>query len=467
MTVLVIDDEQDILDLLKIALTREGLDCVTAANIGQARQILEKQTIDICLTDLRLPDGNGIEFIKQLQQSHPDIPTAVFSGYGSMEIAIEALKAGAFDFISKPFDANTIRNAIHMAMKLIDRQPQMDLRMRDTLIGESTAMRSLRGNITKVARSQAPVYIKGESGTGKELVARMIHAKGPLADGPFVAVNCGAIPSELMESEFFGHIKGSFTGAVTNKEGLFNAARGGTLFLDEVADLPLAMQVKLLRALQEKRIRPVGAAQETHIDVRILSATHKDLTNQVRLGLFREDLFYRLNVIELAVPALRERSEDIPELVDHFLQLITVRQQGAQITISKGAMDILLAYDYPGNVRELENILEGAIALCEGRRIEPGDLSIANGGNRHLVPNNEQPILTDNSSASAKVSDELKHRIIGAAARVPLDDFMATVERDIINNALERSRYNKTAAAQQLGITFRSLRYRIKKLGIE
>ncbi len=440
---LIIDDEPDIRELLELTLGRMDIDTCSAADLSEAYRLLEEDTFDICLTDMRLPDGSGLDLVRHIQQYIPGLPVAVITAYGSMDSAVEALKAGAFDFVSKPVNLQVLRNLVNSVLKLTDALPTRDRRSRDTLLGESEAMRDIRSTIEKLSRSQAPIYIWGESGTGKELVARLIHSKGPRADQPFVPVNCGAIPAELMESEFFGHTKGSFTGAVENKDGLFQVAAGGTLFLDEVAELPLHMQVKLLRAIQEKAVRPVGAQQEMATDVRILSATHQDLGELVEAGEFRQDLYYRLNVIQLRVPPLRERREDISLLAEHCLLKLSASSHHEALTLTRDAIEALSAYDFPGNVRELENILERATTLCEDQAITAADL--------HLP-------------ASSRAADATPPLTPG---EVPLDTYMDNIEKDVLIKALEQTRYNKTAAARQLGITFRALRYRLKKLGLD
>jgi len=445
---LVVDDEPDIRELLELTLGRMSIDTRSAANFEQARSLLDSTRFDICLTDMRLPDGDGLDLVRYIQEHTPELPVAVITAYGSVDTAVEALKAGAFDFISKPVNLNVLRNLITSVLKLSGDFHQRERRSRDTLLGESAAMRSIRSTIEKLSRSQAPIYICGESGTGKELVAKLIHSKGPRADRPFVPVNCGAIPSELMESEFFGHRKGSFTGATSDKEGLFQVAAGGTLFLDEVAELPLNMQVKLLRAIQEKAVRPVGAQREIATDVRILSATHQDLAELVAGGLFRQDLFYRLNVIQLKVPPLRERSEDIGMLAGHFLRKLAHHNAQPDLALSNEALQTLTAYPFPGNVRELENILERATTLCEGNVISRADL--------HL------PMI--GSITGAVMDDQARALEPGT---VPLDTYMDNIEKDVLIKALEQTRYNKTAAAKKLGITFRALRYRLKKLGLD
>ncbi len=431
--VLVVDDEPDIRELLEITLIRMGLDCLCAADIEQAHELLATQKFGLCLTDMRLPDGDGLDLVSYIQLNFPHIPVAMISAHGNMECAIQALKNGAFDFLSKPIDLDVLRSLVATALKLAEPKEHTPSK----LIGESTIMLKLGKTISKLARSQAPIYISGESGTGKELAACLIHEQGPRASAPFVPVNCGAIPHELIESELFGHKKGSFTGANSDNPGLFQAADGGTLFLDEIAELPLNMQVKLLRAIQEKSVRPVGEQQEISVNVRILSATHKDLSSMVTEGLFRQDLFYRINVIELRIPPLRERQDDIQLLVTHVLKKLL--PEGEPIPeLSDEARHDLAGYSFPGNIRELENILERALTLCDSNIIEIDDLQLP-----------DLPVVTQTHDDSA------------------LNDFMGDVERQRIVTALEKTRWNKTAAARELGITFRALRYRLKKLGIE
>jgi two-component system response regulator PilR (NtrC family) len=436
----VVDDEPAIRELIEITLDRMEVASHTAENLAAARKLLAERPFDLCLTDMRLPDGNGIELVEHIQRNHPDTPVAMITAHGNMEAAISALKAGAFDFVSKPVDLQVLRNLVSASLKLSRNQPRAARQTYTGLLGGSAAIRHIQETVAKLARSQAPVYISGESGVGKELVARLIHDKGPRADRPFIPVNCGAIPGDLMESEFFGHKKGSFTGAVADKDGLFQAANGGTLFLDEVADLPLHMQVKLLRVIQEKSVRPIGAQKETPLDVRILSATHKDLAALVEAGGFRQDLFYRINVIQMHVPSLRERSEDIPVLANHILERLA-NHGGNAPTLSEEAMEALLAYPFPGNVRELENILERAITLCEGNVIREEDLRLPSAVTTPTAP--------------------------PEAGTVALEPYLDTIEKETIIKALEQTRYNKTAAAKLLGITFRALRYRLKKLGLD
>ncbi|MEZ5558250.1 MAG: sigma-54 dependent transcriptional regulator [Pseudomonadales bacterium] len=470
--VLIVDDEPDIRELLEITLGRMGLDTSAAPDLSSARRLLDTLAFDLCLTDMNLPDGNGIELVNQIAAEHPELPVAVITAFGSMDAAINALKAGAFDFVQKPVDLEQLRTLVETALKVAHREGTGgDAASR--LTGNSRIMQRLRGQIDRLARSQAPIYISGESGTGKEVAARLIHEQGPRADAPFVPVNCGAIPGELMESEFFGHVKGSFTGAVADKQGLFQAANGGTLFLDEVADLPLSMQVKLLRAIQEKAVRAVGAQQEQNIDVRILCATHKDLAAEVAAGRFRQDLYFRLNVIELHMPGLRERPEDIPELARQILARLA-RDYGSDLPeISPAAMTTLQRHPFPGNVRELENVLERAFTLCDGERIEANDLQLHASG---PVPTPDEATIDGDIEPTPA---ERRAEVFGSAAdpanAVPvtlphgetLESYLERIERNLITEALEATRWNKTAAAKRLGITFRALRYRLKKLDLE
>ena len=446
-TALVIDDEPDIRELLSLTLGRMDIATRSCGTVTDAKELLTRENPDLCLTDMRLPDGDGVELVQWMQEHAPGTPVAVITAHGSVEAAVRALKAGAFDFVSKPLDINDLRKIVMAALRLRG-DSAGPARPRDGgLIGNSPPMEKVRELISKVARSQAPVHISGESGTGKELVARLIHESGPRADGPFVPINCGAIPTELMESEFFGHTKGSFTGAVKEKPGLVQAAEGGTLFLDEVADLPLHMQVKLLRVIQEKTIRPVGQSSEVPVDVRILSATHRDLANLVADGLFREDLFYRINVIELRVPALRERGDDILPIAKAILTRLAAQQQTPVARLTRAAQAALLDYSFPGNVRELENILERALTLCSGEEIDVDDIQLRSA---HV----------DEAPAA-----DIKPAV--GTDKAPLGTQLEDIERGAIVKALEQTRYNKTAAAKLLGMSFRALRYRIKKLNIE
>ncbi|WP_122864017.1 sigma-54-dependent transcriptional regulator [Pseudomonas viridiflava] len=440
--ILIVDDEPDIRELLEITLGRMKLDTRSACNVAEARQYLAREAFDLCLTDMRLPDGNGLELVQHIQQNFAHVPVAMITAHGSLDTAIHALKAGAFDFLTKPVDLGRLRELVNSALRLTPVvQPIRALDNR--LLGDSPPMRILRSQIAKLARSQAPVYISGESGSGKELVARLIHEQGPRGEKPFVPVNCGAIPSDLMESEFFGHRKGSFTGAHEDKPGLFQAAQNGTLFLDEVADLPLAMQVKLLRAIQEKSIRRVGGQQEQVVDVRILCATHKDLNVEVAAGRFRQDLYYRLNVIELRVPSLRERREDIDQLAAIVLQRLATNSGLPAARLDAQALDTLKNYRFPGNVRELENMLERAYTLCENDEIHASDLRLTESARPQ---ESDGPNLADIDN---------------------LEDYLEGIERKLILQALEETRWNRTAAAQRLSLSFRSMRYRLKKLGLD
>jgi len=460
-TVLVIDDERDIRELLTITLGRMDLQVEAVGTVADARRALSENSYDLCFTDMRLPDGNGQEIIELIAETCPDTPVAMITAYGNVDAAVNALKAGAFDFVSKPVDIQMLRGLVRTALRLAEEKREGGGAAKaggsgDRLIGDSPAMEQVRATIAKLARNQAPVYIAGESGVGKELVARLIHERGPRAGGPFVPVNCGAIPSELMESEFFGHRKGSFTGASADKEGLFQAAQGGTLFLDEVAELPLHMQVKLLRAIQEKAVRPIGGRDEIPVDVRILSATHKNLGQLVEQGQFRQDLFYRINVIELRVPPLRERRGDVPQLAAFILKSLAGKSGQEVGRLTPAALDALEAYDFPGNVRELENILERAMAMSDGASIEASDLMLPQRGARPTPTEAAAPAGAPAAPAAASPS-----------ADGGLDDYISNIERTAIVKALEESRYNKTAAARKLGITFRALRYKLKKLGID
>jgi two-component system, NtrC family, response regulator PilR len=442
--VLIVDDEPDLCELLSITLGRMGLESRSVHDLASAKTAVREAKFGLCLTDMQLPDGNGLDLVDWLQTHMPDLPVAVITAHGNVETAVRALKLGAFDFVSKPLDLADLRKLVAQAIKVSGQDISTDtgVIVAPRLLGQSAAMEELRELIGRVARSQAPVHISGESGTGKELVAQLIHESGPRRDGPFVPVNSGAIPTELMESELFGHKRGSFTGAVADKKGLVQVAEGGTLFLDEVADLPLHMQVKLLRLIQERTVRPVGESREVAVDARILSATHKDLGALVADGHFREDLYYRINVIEIKVPPLRGRLEDVPELARSILSRVARRSKLAVPEIAPDAMKILVNYHYPGNVRELENILERALTLCGEGRITAADIAV-------------RPGPAPAAMTSVEVSD-------GA-----LDAQVEHIEREAIVKALEQTRYNKTAAAKLLGITFRALRYRIKKLGIE
>ncbi len=474
---LIVDDEPDIRELLEITLGRMNIDTRSSQDVSSAKAMLAEYNFDFCLTDMQLPDGNGIEIVQHIQKEFTHLPVAMITAHGSMDSAVEALKAGAFDFVSKPVNLELLRQLVDTALNLkpLEQKEKGDLAGSPMLLGGSQIMIDLGKQITKLARSQAPIYISGESGSGKELVAKLIHEQGPHSEAPFIPVNCGARPSELMESEFFGHTKGSFTGASADKEGLFQAANGGTLFLDEVADLPLPMQVKLLRGIQEKAIRPVGGQQEIPVDVRILSATHKDLAHEVEQGNFRQDLFYRINVIELKVPSLRERPEDITQLATDLLAKIADEYQVNVPKISPEAMAALKNYSFPGNVRELQNILERAITLCEDDVIAEADLALAT--QRGDTPAAEQSKLQEDVSPATEDDDDAGNSQDSAPSSTPtgalpedaesLESYLEDIEKNVIVEALEATRWNKTAAAKKLGITFRPLRYKLKKLKLD
>lgn len=441
--VLVVDDEADIRELLDLTLARMGLSVDCAESLAQARELLASNTYHLCLTDMRLPDGEGLSLVDYLGEHRPALPVAVITAHGSMENAVAALKAGAFDYVSKPLGLERLRALVRSALSLPEASAADPAAAAvPALLGESAAMQETRRLIERVARSQAPVYLCGESGSGKELAARMIHTLGARADKPFVAVNCGAIPESLVESEFFGYRKGAFTGAEQDREGFFQSADGGTLFLDEVADLPLSMQVKFLRAIQERKVRKVGSTVEEVVDVRIICATHQDLKRRVEAGLFRQDLFYRLNVIEVRMPTLRECGEDIPLLARAILERIARLNKQPLPQLTTAAAQALQAYPFPGNVRELENILERALALSAATEIDAADLNLAPG-----------------ATADGNLPLE--------AAGLPLQDYLDQVERQMILETLQKTRFNRTAAARILGVTFRSLRYRMERLGLK
>ncbi len=452
-TALIIDDEPDIRELVTITVTRLGLECHSAANLGEAKHILQNHNINVCLTDMRLPDGNGVDFVAFMQNHYPQIPVAVITAHGSMDAAVKAMKSGAFDFVSKPVNLNLLRKLIETATKSTFAATEAlsdpnntersacshELTLDAKLLGNSKPMRKLKKMILKLAKSQAPVLISGESGTGKELVARLIHECGPRADKPFIPVNCGAIPAELMESEFFGHRKGSFTGAITDKPGLFQVAEDGTLFLDEVAELPLYMQVKLLRVIQEKAVKPIGENREIPINVRIISASYKNLETEVTESKFRHDLYYRLNVISVQVPSLRERPEDIPLLVEHILSKIAHKWGEVQpFPISEEALTLLQGHQFTGNVRELENILERAVTLAESSDLKSSDLQ-----------------LTVSSQGLNKPS------------RTTESESLQDHENQLILSTLEKNQWNRKAAAKELGLTYRQLRYRLQKIQLD
>ena len=457
--VLIVDDEPDIRELLEITLGRMSLATSSAKDLATARHLLSTEDFNLCLTDMRLPDGDGIELVEYIQKEYSQLPVAVITAHGTTETAIKALKTGAFDFVSKPVNLQKLRDMVKSALRLPqerdDEALAADASASSTgpsITGQSSRVIELRGQIVKLARSQAPIYISGESGCGKELAARAIHQNSSRASEPFIAVNCGAIPGELVESELFGHIKGSFTGAESDKQGLFQAAHSGTLFLDEIADLPLYTQVKLLRVIQEKAIRPVGSQNEKPVDVRILSATHKNLAKEVELGNMRQDLYFRLNVIELAVPSLRERVADIPELCLSILNKIAKENSDEVCQLSHEALEALLQYNFPGNVRELENILQRAATLCEDNAIQASNLEFISAPSS--APATE--------SANSDLGDGIE---IGEG--FSLEKYLESIEIEAIEKALEETRWNKTAAAKKLGMSFRSLRYRLKKLGLD
>ncbi|GMG88574.1 sigma-54-dependent transcriptional regulator [Biformimicrobium ophioploci] len=461
---LIVDDEPDICELLSMTLLRMGVRSQTAHTLQRARDLLREQSFDFCLTDMRLPDGDGLSLVHLIQERYRPMPVAVITAHGNMDTATKAMKFGAFDFVSKPVDLQQLRSLVQTALKLAHLPSDEDSGQR-LLQGDSSAMGQLRQRISKVARSNAPIYISGESGSGKELTARSIHAASPRASGPFIAVNCGAIPSELMESEFFGHRRGSFTGAHQDKAGLFQMASGGTLFLDEVADLPLDMQVKLLRAIQEKSVRPVGAGQETAVDVRILSATHKDLAAEVSHGHFRSDLYYRINVIELPVPALRERRGDIPQLCNSIVSRLA-RDAGVPTpALTPLALAALDEFPFPGNVRQLENILERAFTLSGGSEIDAEDLNLVHDIDRHSASPAQKTAPAVLAAPTAALQSALSAYYDPAAQS--LDEYLEDIERDVLEKTLVQTRWNRTAAAEKLGISFRSLRYRLKKLGLD
>lgn len=461
--ILIVDDEPDIRELLEITLGRMSLATSSAKDLASARHLLSTEDFNLCLTDMRLPDGDGLELVEYIQNEYNQIPVAVITAHGTTESAIKALKGGAFDFVSKPVDLQKLRDLVNSALRLpqekSDASSGSDSSLSQagpSITGQSDRVIELREQIAKLARSQAPIYISGESGSGKELAAREIHQKSSRTSEPFIAVNCGAIPRELVESELFGHVKGSFTGADNDKQGLFQAAHGGTLFLDEIADLPLHTQVKLLRVIQEKAIRPVGSQNETPVDVRILSATHKNLAKEVELGQMRQDLYFRLNVIELAVPSLRERKDDIPELCLSILNKIANENSDKVCRLSDEALNALLEYNFPGNVRELENILQRAATLCEDNTIQVSNLEFISTPSSATTPDQETESPSPSSEDGVEIGEDFS-----------LEKHLESIEIGAIEKALEETRWNKTAAAKKLGMSFRSLRYRLKKLGLD
>ncbi len=478
--VLFVDDEADLRELVSLTIERMGLDVTTAGSLAEAHGALSAQAFQLLLTDMRLPDGEGLQLLRYVATRYPNLPVAVITAFGNTENAVAALKAGAFDYLSKPVSVDDLRRLVQLALRVPAQADPGEL-ARDRLLGSSAPIIQVRALIARLSRSQAPVYISGESGSGKEMAARLLHEGGARSDRPFVAVNCGAIPETLMESEFFGYRKGSFTGASEDRGGFFHAAHGGTLFLDEVADLPLAMQVKLLRVIQEKRVRKVGATSEDPVDVRILCATHQNLAALVEAGRFRQDLYYRLAVIDLRMPSLRECRDDIPLLAQSLLARMAAQHGEPMPRVSNEAITALMAYDFPGNVRELENILERAVALCGGATIQVDDLRLAGreSGAQSLSPRTMitatgsapmplagsapvQPVITGHSQWPADFLLDQE----GAQSR-PLPDFLEEIEREAILSALAKTGFNRTKAAQVLGITFRALRYRMERLGIK
>ncbi len=454
--VLVVDDEADLRELLELTLVRMGLRVDLAEGVAAAKTLLDSHAYDLCLSDMRMQDGDGLEVVRHIQTAGLDVPIAVITAYGSTDNAIAALKAGAFDYLAKPVGLDQLRTLVKSALRMPDPEHvAVQAAGVRQLAGQSTALVEVRELIDRVARSQAPVYVSGESGSGKEVAAQRLHALSGRS-GEFVAVNCGAIPENLMESEFFGYRKGAFTGADSDRGGFFHAAQGGTLFLDEVADLPAAMQVKLLRVIQEKKVRKVGSTVEEAVDVRIVSATHQSLTARAADGRFRQDLLYRLNVIEINMPALRDCREDIPLLAERIITRLTT-VGASQRRLSAAALASLARYDFPGNVRELENILERALALAVTQTIEPDDL--------RLVPAHFEPTAVAATGAASTAGGVLSGAAPGPG--LSLQTYLDQMERTAIHDALERAGHNRTAAARLLGVTFRSLRYRLQRLGIE
>lgn len=490
-TALIIDDEPDIRELVVLTISRMGLDCHSAANLQEAVNLLEHYEFDVCLTDMKLPDGNGVDFLREIKLKHPDLPVAVITAHGNMDAAVDAMKNGAYDFVSKPVDIHQLRKLVSTAVAQSRKAANDDsnavaapstankstaivknttttntnptahpvdnlsLAGTEPIIGGSQEITELKTMVIKLARTNAPVWINGESGTGKELTARMIHANSARSENPFVAINCGAIPAELMESELFGHKKGSFTGAVNDHKGLFAHAEGGTLFLDEVAELPLSMQVKLLRAIQEKSIRPVGEANEIQVDVRLLSASHKDLNVEVEAGRFRHDLYYRLNVISLTCPSLRDRPDDIPALASHILSKQSERDPERDFSFTHQALQLLTQYNFPGNVRELENIIERTIAMSDGDVIDASDLQLENrvaAAKLTAINDSTSSYQSNNQTDGDAISEQVETN---------------SEEKTRIIEALESNRWNRKAASRQLGLTYRQLRYRIKQLGLD
>jgi len=444
-TCLIVDDETDIRELLVMTLERMDIETYGANGIDEAKNLLKQRSYSLCLTDMQMPDGSGLDLVQHIGEFYTGLPVAVITAHASTENAVSALKAGAFDYLTKPISLKQLRPVVEFALKLSN-QTNTSLNNTMEMIGESEPIQYVRNMIAKLARSQAPVYISGESGSGKELAAKLIHRNSSRSDGAFIAVNCGAIPENLMESEFFGYKKGAFTGANQDKEGMFQAASGGTLFLDEVADLPLSMQVKLLRAIQEKKVRRVGSAVEETVDVRIISATHKNLSEMMDNGLFRQDLYYRLNVIQLKMPSLRDRPSDIPVLANLLLSKQCANLKMPAPQLDHAALNYMSRLPFQGNVRELENMLERALALCDGKTITVDDLMTEN---KFGIDHTQKPSYNLDTTQSLSLSD-----------------YLEDIEKRAIMNALSKANNNKTAAAKLLGVSFRTLRYRLSKLGL-
>ena len=460
--VLFVDDEEDLCTLMQMMLSRMGIETHVAYRLSQARKMLSEHQYDVCFTDLNLPDGNGLELVEEISQQYPQLPVAVLTAYGNMDIAIAALKAGAFDFVSKPIKQTHLEQLLQKALnKPISQQAlNEDALEQRMLIGQSLPIQQLRVTLKKIARSQAPVFITGESGTGKEVVANLVHRLSNRNEGPFIAINCGAIPADLLESELFGHKKGSFTGATQDKQGLIQSAHGGSLFLDEIAELPLNMQVKLLRAVQEKAIRPIGSETEIDVDFRVISASHQDLESLVQQGKFRQDLFFRIHVMDLVLPPLRERGQDILILAQHFIQKVSREWEIPAKALTPRAKEFLLAQYYPGNVRELRNIIERAITLSDEDYIDVQHLQSAplRRSVQMQPPSSVDQLLTTSSEltlSSKKLPDE------------GLELYLENIEKEILLNALNITHWNRTLAAKKLGMSFRSLRYRLKKFGLD
>lgn len=460
--VLFVDDEEDLCTLMQMMLSRMGIETHVAYRLSQARKMLSEHQYDVCFTDLNLPDGNGLELVEEISQQYPQLPVAVLTAYGNMDIAIAALKAGAFDFVSKPIKQTHLEQLLQKALnKPISQQAlNEDALEQRMLIGQSLPIQQLRVTLKKIARSQAPVFITGESGTGKEVVANLVHRLSNRNEGPFIAINCGAIPADLLESELFGHKKGSFTGATQDKQGLIQSAHGGSLFLDEIAEIPLNMQVKLLRAVQEKAIRPIGSETEIDVDFRVISASHQDLESLVQQGKFRQDLFFRIHVMDLVLPPLRERGQDILILAQHFIQKVSREWEIPAKALTPRAKEFLLAQYYPGNVRELRNIIERAITLSDEDYIDVQHLQSAplRRSVQMQSPSSVDQLLTTSSEltlSSKKLPDE------------GLELYLENIEKEILLNALNITHWNRTLAAKKLGMSFRSLRYRLKKFGLD